>query len=84
MASFWRTAIVILSFFLWPENPLIPFVVAVVTLTILLSISKGESEEWMAESWGFAKQILPLFAAGVLLAGFLLGTPGWWKRHYPQ
>jgi hypothetical protein len=29
----------------------------------------------MAESWGFAKQILPLLSAGILVAGFLLGTP---------
>jgi len=26
-------------------------------------------------TWGFTKQILPLLAAGVLVAGFLLGTP---------
>ena len=68
--------LVVLSFFIWPDKPIIPFIVALVSLTILLSVSKGESRDWMAESWGFAKQILPLLAAGVLLAGFLLGTPG--------
>ena len=32
--------------------------------------------EWFAQTWGFAKQILPLLLAGVLIAGFLLGRPG--------
>jgi hypothetical protein len=67
--------IVIFSFFIWQDHPLITFIVALLSLTILLSVSKGESRDWMAESWGFAKQILPLLAAGVLVAGFLLGTP---------
>ncbi len=57
-----------------PDSPLIPFVTAIVALTVILSISRGEAQEWMAESWGFAKQILPLLAAGVLIAGFLLGS----------
>jgi len=66
--------IIVLSHFFFPENPLIPFVFSVIVLTVILSNSQGESREWMAESWGFAKQILPLLAAGVLVAGFLLGT----------
>ncbi|MBS3821988.1 MAG: permease, partial [Phycisphaerae bacterium] len=37
--------------------------------------SRGELGEWVGQSWGFAKQILPLLLAGVLVAGFLLGTP---------
>jgi uncharacterized membrane protein YraQ (UPF0718 family) len=65
---------VILTLFIWPENPLFPFVMAVIALTVLLSISPGEGQEWMAESWGFARQILPLLAAGVFIAGFLLGS----------
>ncbi|MBN1942877.1 MAG: permease [Phycisphaerae bacterium] len=31
---------------------------------------------WVGGTWGFAKQILPLLLAGVLVAGFLLGRPG--------
>jgi uncharacterized membrane protein YraQ (UPF0718 family) len=38
--------------------------------------SGDERREWMEETWGFAKQILPLLFAGVLVAGFLLGMPG--------
>ncbi len=30
--------------------------------------------EWIAQSWGFAKQIVPLLLAGVLIAGALLGS----------
>ncbi|MBN2114076.1 MAG: permease [Acidimicrobiia bacterium] len=36
---------------------------------------KDEMRPWMDSSWGFAKQILPMLLAGVLLAGFLLGGP---------
>ncbi len=32
--------------------------------------------DWFTESWGFAKQILPLLLLGVLIAGLLLGRPG--------
>lgn len=38
--------------------------------------SREERAEWMESTWGFAKQILPLLFAGVLMAGFLLGMPG--------
>jgi len=37
---------------------------------------KPEMEEWGSATWGFAKQIMPLLFAGVLVAGFLLGRPG--------
>jgi len=66
---------VIIAIIIRPENPLIPFIITVVALSILLSMDKGEGNEWLDESWGFAKQILPLLAAGALIAGFLLGTP---------
>lgn len=66
--------LVIFSYFIFNDNPLAPFVVSVVALTVILFISPGEAHNWLGESWGFAKQILPLLAAGVLLAGFLLGS----------
>ena len=37
---------------------------------------RDELREWVESTWGFAKQILPLLLAGVLIAGFLLGRPG--------
>jgi uncharacterized membrane protein YraQ (UPF0718 family) len=66
---------VILASVIWGSNPMIPFIVAVIATTVILSFSKGEGGEWMHETWSFAKQILPLLAGGVLLAGFLLGGP---------
>jgi len=66
---------VILLALAFPMNPVIPFIAAVVVLTLLLSFSKGEPNEWMGETWGFTRQILPLLGAGVLIAGFLLGSP---------
>ena len=37
---------------------------------------RDETKVWVAATWGFAKQILPLLFAGVLVAGLLLGRPG--------
>ena len=67
--------IVLILSLLFDTQPLIPFGVAIVLLTLILTFSKGEANEWLGESWGFAKQIMPLLGAGVLVAGFLLGTP---------
>jgi uncharacterized membrane protein YraQ (UPF0718 family) len=36
---------------------------------------KEERREWMAATWGFAKQILPLLFGVVLIAGLLMGRP---------
>jgi len=65
---------VIITALIFPAQPLIPFVIAVIGLTILTIITPGESQDWLRESWGFTKQIMPLLAAGVLIAGLLLGT----------
>jgi uncharacterized membrane protein YraQ (UPF0718 family) len=34
----------------------------------------SENQEWIMSSWGFTKQIVPLLAIGVVIAGFLLGS----------
>jgi uncharacterized membrane protein YraQ (UPF0718 family) len=36
---------------------------------------RDELADWTESSWTFAKQIMPLLFAGVLVAGFLLGGP---------
>lgn len=56
--------------------PLVPMLVAVVSLSLILLFDKRDEEnrDWALASWGFAKQILPLLAVGVLIAGFLLGS----------
>lgn len=66
--------IVAVTVFLFPSNPLIPFSIAALLLSVLVSITPGEPQEWMNSTWDFAKQILPLLGAGVLFAGFLLGS----------
>ncbi len=57
-------------------TPVVPFAVAVAGLSWATSTDKVEGGQWFAQTWGFAKQILPLLLAGVLVAGFLLGRPG--------
>jgi len=47
--------------------------VALLAFTVL---SKNERADWMAETWVFSKQIIPLLFIGVLAAGFFLGRPG--------
>jgi len=58
------------------HQPMIPFAAAVVGLSWATSTDKGEGGEWFSQSWGFAKQIMPLLLGGVVVAGFLLGHPG--------
>jgi hypothetical protein len=46
-----------------------------------------ERSTWVLSTWGFMKQIFPLLAGGVLVAGFLLGRPGYptlIPEHYIQ
>jgi uncharacterized membrane protein YraQ (UPF0718 family) len=55
---------------------MLTFSVGIVGLSVITATNKGEAGEWFAQSWGFAKLILPLLFAGVLVAGALLGRPG--------
>lgn len=74
------TAVAAILAALFIENaklvPLVPMLVAVVSLYLILLFDKRDEEnrDWALASWGFAKQILPLLAVGVVLAGFLLGS----------
>ena len=74
------TAVAAILAALFIENaklvPLVPMLVAVASLSLILLFDKRDEEnrDWALASWGFAKQILPLLAVGVLIAGFLLGS----------
>jgi len=71
-------AAVIFVALIWPDQPLIPFVVGVIGLSLLTTLDRSESDElrdWSANSWDFAKKIMPLLFFGVLIAGALLGRP---------
>jgi uncharacterized membrane protein YraQ (UPF0718 family) len=43
--------------------------------TLAAWFKRDELSSWVDSSWTFAKQILPLLLAGVLIAGLLLGGP---------
>ena len=72
-------AAVMIAALIWPDYPLIPFVVGVIGLSLLTTLDRsetGELRDWSANSWDFAKKIMPLLFFGVLIAGALLGRPG--------
>jgi uncharacterized membrane protein YraQ (UPF0718 family) len=48
----------------------------IIAWMVWIWFKKNERREWVDSTWIFAKQILPLLFAGVLVAGFLLGRPG--------
>lgn len=56
--------------------PLIPMMVGIASLSLITLFDKkdDDNKEWTISTWGFAKQILPLLAIGVITAGFLLGS----------
>jgi uncharacterized membrane protein YraQ (UPF0718 family) len=63
--------------------------VLLVVLGIMLKawFSREELTGWVEATWGFMKQIFPLLLGGVLVAGFLLGRPGYpalIPEHYVQ
>lgn len=59
-----------------PRHPELAFSVGLLGLTLAAATQAGDGEEWLNQTWSFAKLILPLLLGGVLLAGFLLGRPG--------
>jgi len=66
---------------LWPVIFSDKWYVTVVLLVVLLWMvyawfTSEERKEWMISTWDFMKQIFPLLAGGVLVAGFMLGRPG--------
>lgn len=72
------TATVVIAALIWPDYPLVPFVVGVIGLALLTTLDRSATDElrdWSANSWDFAKKIMPLLFFGVLIAGALLGRP---------
>jgi uncharacterized membrane protein YraQ (UPF0718 family) len=67
---------VIMAGLAFPDQPLIAYVAAVVLLGLFLSFEQGELRDWLGSTWDFAKLIIPLLFLGVLIAGALLGRPG--------
>ena len=55
-------------------SPMIPMIVGIAAISIITLLDGGDNKEWTLSSWDFTKQIMPLLALGVLVAGFLLGS----------
>ena len=49
---------------------------ALLGFIVLRWFDREERGAWVETTWDFAKQILPLLFAGVLVAGLLMGRPG--------
>lgn len=58
-----------------PGVPELAFATGIAGLMII-ALLREQDREWPAQSWDFAKQILPLLLGGVFIAGFALGRPG--------
>ena len=66
---------IVLAFAL-PGYPVAAFAAGAAGLAGLTFVGGPELKDWRDQTWGFAKQILPLLFMGVLAAGFFLGSPG--------
>lgn len=88
---FFVTLVLILIFATWgqPEEPVgiynlifqlkWPLVIALLVVLgfiVMKWFNQDERKDWIHTTWDFAKQILPLLFAGVLVAGLLMGRPG--------
>ncbi len=58
-----------------PTYPVAAFAAGAAGLAGLTFLGGAELKDWRDQTWGFAKQILPLLFGGVLAAGFFLGSP---------
>ena len=89
--AFFVTLVLILIFATWgkPEEPVglynlifqVKWPVVIGLLAVLAYIvvkwfNQDERKDWVHTTWDFARQILPLLFAGVLVAGLLMGRPG--------
>ncbi len=69
-------AAVVTLAFVFPHEPFIAFSAGIVALSVLITTTPGQTESWFLSTWDFARQIMPLLLAGVLVAGLVLGRPG--------
>lgn len=69
-------AAVLILGLMFPGQPLLAFSAGIIGLSVTITTTRGETENWFLSTWGFTKQMLPLLFAGVLVAGLLLGQPG--------
>lgn len=70
------TAATALAALALPEQPLVPFAVATLGLSVTTATADDEAHDWFVATWELTKQIVPLLLVGVMIAGLLLGRPG--------
>jgi uncharacterized membrane protein YraQ (UPF0718 family) len=56
--------------------PLVMGLLVLLGFIVICWFDREERSAWVETTWDFAKQILPLLFAGVLVAGLLMGRPG--------
>ncbi|MCK9225477.1 MAG: permease [Candidatus Muirbacterium halophilum] len=60
------------------DNNMLAFITGIAGLSIGLYKSQNDdAKTWLNETWEYAKIIIPLLFYGVIIAGFLLGRPGY-------
>lgn len=69
-------ALVGLAALLRPQWPELAMLIGIGGLMLQASRENAAGQEWVAQSWDFTRQIVPLLLGGVLIAGLLLGRPG--------
>ncbi len=78
--EWWKVALVTLVVvgltIAFPGLPVVPFLAAIIGVSIITSTNAGEAGGWFDASWGYTKQIMPLLLLGVFFAGIFLGMPG--------
>jgi len=77
--TWWKPVVIAvfvgLALMLRSGDPITAFTVGAVVFSWALATERGDLRDWFDASWGFARQIMPLLLAGVLVAGLLLGRP---------
>ncbi|MGQ9620922.1 MAG: permease [Bacteroidales bacterium] len=70
------TSVILSNNLIYKMRPLVPMLVGIIALIVITIFDRADDENkaWTLASWDFAKQILPLLAIGVVIAGFLLGS----------
>lgn len=69
------SSVVLLIIYLTFKSPIITFTTGIIILVLLLLKGNEKSQIWLDTTKDFAFQIMPLLFSGILIAGFLLGTP---------
>jgi hypothetical protein len=59
---------------LLPQHPELAFSAGLMGLTLAAALQPGDGEEWLSQTWGFAKLIMPLAAGRGAAGGISAGA----------